>query len=262
MKVVDIIDVIEKTAPLGAAAPWDASGIQVAALCREATAVGVMLDPCLEHLEAAADAGINFLLAHHPLSMKPRFPNRDDAYLKTLSLLFSNNTWLYSAHTSLDANPAGPVQWLAAALELENVALLEPHPGTDSWGFGFVGDLPEQLSYPVFCRKLGAAIDLHEWQSCGPKPKQVRRVACCPGAGNSLLPAAGSSGADVFISGDIKHHTALDAEAAGLRVLDVGHFTLEEEMMRRFALQLGNELAVPVVFFPGQNPLCAEKAAF
>ena len=56
------------------------------------------------------------------------------------------------------------------------------------------------------------------------------------------------------------YHAALDARDGGLRVLDVGHFVLEEEMMRRFAERLAAELSVPVRFFAGSDPLEGERA--
>ena len=283
IKISEIIDVIEKTAPLGIAASWDASGVQVAALRREVGSVAVMLDPSLENVRCAADAGADFILAHHPLSMKPRFPNVCDDYLATLSLLFSRNIWLYSAHTSLDANPRGPVLWLARALGLKELGVLEPvadarmapaagaqndrtkddrakggTSGPEGFGFGFTGLLPQPVSYADFRVTLAQCLGKKDWQRCGPRPEYVSQVACCPGAGGSLLPYVLRSGADVFITGDIKYHTALDAVAGGLRVLDVGHFVIEEEMMRRFAEQLAGELSVPVSFFPGTDPLAGE----
>ena len=74
------------------------------------------------------------------------------------------------------------------------------------------------------------------------------------------MPDALRAGADVFVTGDVKYHAALDARDGGLRVLDVGHFVLEEEMMRRFAERLAAELSVPVRFFAGSDPLEGERA--
>ena len=40
-----------------------------------------------------------------------------------------------------------------------------------------------------------------------------------------------------------------------MSILDIGHFSLEEEMMRRLALQLEKELeGVTVTFLPGRDP--------
>jgi dinuclear metal center YbgI/SA1388 family protein len=285
MQAYDVIDIIENTAPLGIAASWDVSGVQVTALRSEVSSLAVMLDPGLENLRCAVDSGADFILAHHPLSMKPRFPNVRDNYFSILSLLITRNVWLYSAHTSLDANPRGPAFWLAQALELRELRILESLPESrinqtrqvardntpaDSgalfhgypvgFGFGFSGLLPEAVTYTDFCARLASCLGKASWQGCGPKPDMISRVACCPGAGGSLIPAALHSEADVFITGDIKYHAALEALAEGLRVLDVGHFILEEEMMRRFAEQLAGELSIPVRFFAGKDPLAGERA--
>lgn len=260
MKLSDIIDIIESVAPPAAAASWDASGVQVAGFRQTVSKVAVMLDPALPGLRQAVDAGADFVLAHHPLSMKPRYPNRQDAYLSILSLLLRHDVWLYSAHTSLDGNPGGPVRWLGDELALEGMRLLEPDPASAGmYGFGFAGTLPQPLPYGGFCTLLARALGREEWQACGPAPATVRRVACCPGSGGSMLDAALREGADVFITGDVKYHAALDAQTCGMRVLDVGHFILEEAMMRRFAGQLEQQLAVPVIFVPSTDPLAAER---
>jgi len=277
MKALDMLDVIEIVAPPGFAASWDNSGVQVAALREEIESLAVLLEPTLENLSRAVETGVDFILAHHPLLMQPRYPNRADEHLSILSLLFTNDIWLYSAHTSLDANPEGPVRWLAHELGLQSLEILNsaaplaparspllespqlPLLESPQSGFGFSGVLPEALPYNAFCRTLGAALGRDSWQACGPRPARVSRVACCPGAGNSLLADAAAAGADVFIAGDIKYHTALEAVRLGLHVLDVGHFVLEEEMMRRFAALLEASLPMPVHFIPGVDPITVER---
>lgn len=262
MKVIEIINTIEKTAPLSAAAGWDASGVQVASRLENISAVAVMLDPTLASIRAALDSGADFILSHHPLSMKPRFPSKADSYLDILGLLFKKDAWLYSAHTSLDGNPEGPVRWLAHELALKNVRILEadaPGEGQEaSYGFGFVGDLPVAQPYDAFCAALRQLVAVPVWNACGARPETVRRVACCPGSGSDLIALAAQSGAEVFITGDVKYHAALDASGLLPRILDVGHFSLEEEMMRRFAAQLAKDFSVPVAFYPAQDPLRKE----
>lgn len=265
MKVSEIIEVIEKMAPPALAAAWDASGVQVAAARGEVSSMAVMLDPSLQGLERAVHDGADFILTHHPLSMKPRFPNRADPYLAVLSLLLAKGVWLYSAHTPLDANPQGPARWLADELGLSEAITLEPAaPALDpacAPGFGFVASLPLPMPYSDFCRQLSTALGLREWPVCGPEPERVAKVACCPGSGAGLLEEALKAGVDIFITGDVKYHAALEADALGLRVIDAGHFALEEEMTRRFALWLERELPLPVRFYPSSDPLLIERAA-
>jgi dinuclear metal center YbgI/SA1388 family protein len=273
VKPCEIIEVIEKIAPVSIAADWDHSGVQVAALRDDVTQVAVMLDPTLERLERAVQGGAEFIVTHHPLTMSPRFPDARDEYLRVLSLLLKHDVWLYSAHTSLDASPYGTARWLSEELELSRLSVLEPVPappdilGVDEnslppeFGFGFVGALPKPLSYADFCSRMSIAVGRGEWTGCGRRPEVVFRVACCPGSGGSLMRLAAASGADVYITGDVKYHAALEALSHKLRVLDVGHFVLEEEMTRRFAKQLEASLGVRVWFSPSRDPLAVEHVA-
>lgn len=135
-------------------------------------------------------------------------------------------------------------------------------------GYGQVGELPLAMSYEAFAKLLEKTLFSVQqpfaalgdsapkgiaWAECGPRTESICRVAYTTGSGASLIPAAFAAGADVFICGDVKHHPA--QETPGL-VFDVGHFILEEEMMRLFA-QEAQEAAkgeAEVRFFAGRNP--------
>ncbi|MUM77230.1 Nif3-like dinuclear metal center hexameric protein [Pseudodesulfovibrio sp. F-1] len=125
----------------------------------------------------------------------------------------------------------------------------------DAVGFGEVGDLPEPMDFEAFSARLDGLLPAHArgyWTVSGPRPGHVARVAYCGGSGAGLAAEAARAGADLFITGDMKYHAAVEA---GVCVLDVGHFSLEEEMMRRFALELSGRLSgVEVRFFPGSDP--------
>lgn len=268
MKLSEIIHVVEKTAPKTQAAPWDNCGVQVAPAApldrTEVTHVALCLDPTPQSVRTALDSGAQCVFSHHPLLMQPRLPAKADAYHRVLSLLFHHNATLYAAHTSLDINPFGPAGWLARELQLTDTALLDatgilpeecaPHAGK-ACGFGLVGTLPQPLSLEEVLRQLAQHISLDAATQCGPLPKHISRVAYCTGSGASLMNAAARLEADIFITGDVKYHNALESP---LCMLDVGHHSLEEEMMRRFATQLASELPdVCVDFVPSVSPLRA-----
>ncbi len=61
-----------------------------------------------------------------------------------------------------------------------------------------------------------------------------------PGSGGDFIGDALRLGADVMITGDISHHTGIDAVAQGICVIDAGHYGIEklfipymEEFLRR-----------------------------
>lgn len=119
-------------------------------------------------------------------------------------------------------------------------------------GFGEIGTLPEPMAWDAFAERLGSLIDRDAFTVSGPQPEVVSTVAYCGGSGSSFIDKAARSGADVFITGDMKYHPAVETPVC---VADVGHFSLEEEMMRRFAGELDDALdGVEVQFFKGDDP--------
>jgi dinuclear metal center YbgI/SA1388 family protein len=317
MHTKTLIAHIESTAPLLLAAPWDKSGVQVASDAAEVKTMCVALDPSLDTVRQAVERKADFLLCHHPLTLSPRLPSHLDDFHQVLSLSLGSRMWVYSAHTSLDANPRGPVNWLGRALDLPDMRILEvtrretptlmrldrakdqdalgafsgaivrrdagqpeyllwPEevaafrsrlaPGdrcqeialaapSREFGFGCIGTLPQPLPWTEFSGLL-AGLGISTTRTAGPTPSTVASVAYCPGSGADLAPLAFRRGADVFLTGDLKYHQAQAAQDLGLTV-DVGHFCLEETMMRIWSEDLARELSpagLEVVFLPGRDP--------
>lgn len=263
MKLFEIVTYIENIAPPSVAAPWDNSGMQVASLNDEISHIAVVLDPTPAAVARALAAGADMIISHHPPLMEARMPNSPDAYHAVLRQLFSRDIPLYSAHTSLDANLHGPAAWLADAFDLRARRALassaECDAGEPHYGFGIAGALPAPLSYAEFTSTLAGVLGQNAWRACGPMPQKIVRMAYCPGSGESLIREAHACGADIYITGDVKYHAALEAP---LRVLDVGHFILEETMMARFANLLQKTLSpVTVAFLAAADPFTFEGVA-
>jgi putative NIF3 family GTP cyclohydrolase 1 type 2 len=53
----------------------------------------------------------------------------------------------------------------------------------------------------------------------------------CGGSGASLIHKAAFAGADVLVTGDVKYHEAQAALAAGIAIVDAGHFATEQPVM-------------------------------
>ncbi|MDG2476325.1 MAG: Nif3-like dinuclear metal center hexameric protein [Phycisphaerales bacterium] len=52
-------------------------------------------------------------------------------------------------------------------------------------------------------------------------------IGCCPGAGDSMLQAAESAGATLYITGEMRHHDVLAAVERGTTILLAGHTNTE-----------------------------------
>ena len=255
MKLEHLIMAIEEVAPPKLAASWDNCGLQVASLRSDIKHIALCLDPSLQSIKLAIAQGADFIISHHPLLMQGRLPNKVDNYYYALKMLLQEDVALYSAQTSLDVNGIGPAAWLASALNLQNLVNLEPVSSETYglWGYGLVGELVNDISYSELLTKLRTYIDLNVSTLCGTLPHRIKKIAYCTGSGSSFMNNAYALGADIFITGDVKYHSALESP---LCTLDVGHHSLEEKMMEEFCLLLSQKLsATTVEFIPSESPL-------
>ena len=90
-----------------------------------------------------------------------------------------------------------------------------------------------------FAREIKEEMGLKLVKFAGDPHLPVKRAAVCTGSGSSLLSNFFASGAQVYISGDIRYHDARDVEAANLGVIDIGHFSSEHFMAEDLAARLG-----------------------
>ncbi|MFP4083850.1 MAG: Nif3-like dinuclear metal center hexameric protein [Desulfonatronovibrio sp.] len=123
-----------------------------------------------------------------------------------------------------------------------------------SFGLGFTGTLPEPVAFEVFTDKLKNILGLEEIIQSGDAPENVQVISCCPGSGGVLACKAFNSGAQIFITGDMKYHQAKEGSEHGC-IMDVGHFILEEKMMFEWSLLLKHQLIdMDIYFIEGKSP--------
>jgi dinuclear metal center YbgI/SA1388 family protein len=90
-------------------------------------------------------------------------------------------------------------------------------------GLGRVGKLSHEITLGALCERVKAAFALDSVRVCGDLQRAVRKIAVLGGSGARYIRHALFAGADVLITGDIDHHSAHDALAAGLCLIDAGH---------------------------------------
>ncbi len=122
MRCQDLVTALEQWAPPAWAEDWDNPGLTVGARDAVLTRVMVALTPDEATAQAAAEAGAQLLLTHHPLIFKPiKQLNSDTAVGRTVLTLAAHGVAHYCAHTNLDIAPGGVNDVLAAALGLTAV---------------------------------------------------------------------------------------------------------------------------------------------
>ena len=94
-------------------------------------------------------------------------------------------------------------------------------------GTGRVGDLPQPLALGDLAARLRERLPSPHLRFAGDPQRTIRRVAACGGAGDGYIGSAQAAGADVYVTGDLRHHVTLDALTQGLAVVDAGHYATE-----------------------------------
>ena len=94
-------------------------------------------------------------------------------------------------------------------------------------GSGIIGDLPGSVSEQEFLKLLQIKFELKVIRHTHFLQKKVHKVAICGGAGSFLIKAALASGADAYVTGDVKYHEFFDAENKML-LTDIGHWESEQ----------------------------------
>ncbi|MFB9280036.1 Nif3-like dinuclear metal center hexameric protein [Cohnella cellulosilytica] len=92
-----------------------------------------------------------------------------------------------------------------------------------SFGLGRVGKLAEAESLDQFAERVKRALDVPFVRVVGDGAKPIRKVAVLGGSGARYIRHAIFAGADVLVTGDIDFHSAQDALAAGIAIVDPGH---------------------------------------
>ncbi len=219
----EIENALYELAPRNLAQEWDNVGLLVGRPEQEVHRVLVALDVTEAVAEEAAARGAELIAAHHPVIFRPVKSLTDrDAAGRTLLRLAADGVAAICMHTNLDAAQGGVNDALAARLGLTHA---EPLPGGD--GILRMGGLPGEMALPAFLRWVREALGPNGIRFAdGGRP--IRRVAVGGGACGEYIRAAREAGCDALVTADVKYNQFLDAQAAGLTVIDAGHFPTED----------------------------------
>ncbi len=113
-------------------------------------------------------------------------------------------------------------------------------------GFGRVGSV-ESAPARVHVERLKRSLGLEHVLVGGSLDCEVSRAAVCAGSGGDLLGEAVCSGAQLVVTGELRHHDALRAVARGLVVVCVRHSTSERGALGPLARRLSELLPGVVV---------------
>ncbi|MBW2010938.1 MAG: Nif3-like dinuclear metal center hexameric protein, partial [Deltaproteobacteria bacterium] len=110
-------------------------------------------------------------------------------------------------------------------------------------GLGRIGELEKSTDLFSFALEIKKNLGLKSVKVAGEPGLKIKKVAVCSGSGSGMMEYFFSSGAQVYISGDLKYHDARDVEAVNLGLIDIGHFESERLIVGVLQKRLQKELS-------------------
>lgn len=241
----EITDRLEQAYPAACAEEWDNVGLLVGRLDAPVENVYIALDLTGENLDEALEWGADLIVTHHPMIFKGMKRVNDQDFIgRKILRLAESHTACYAMHTNFDVLAMADIN--ERLLELKDTRPLY-ETGMDSQGnpqgIGRIGTLPFPMTLKECARYVKERFGLPSVKAVGDLNRMIHRAAVSGGAGKSMVSYAISGGAQALITGDIDHHTGLDAADQGLCIIDAGHYGTEyffishmkDEMERMFS---------------------------
>lgn len=225
-----IVEKIEDFAPLDLAENWDCSGWLVKTNKNEVNKVMLALTITDEIINQANANNCDMIISHHPLFYVPLEYKKID---------------IYCAHTNLDRTNGGTTDTLINVLGLS-----EYKTGIDN--SSFIRYVDCEFSVEDFAKLLSKVSPNLRYVN-NKNIENISKIAFCAGSGSEFIREAQENGADAFVTGDLKFHTAVDSEIA---VYDIGHFE-SEILILEVLKKLIN--GVEVIFSQEKSPFIQKK---
>lgn len=241
----DIMNLLETLCPLQYAESWDNVGLLVGQKEKRVEKIMVALDATDEVIEQAKENNIDLLITHHPLIFSPLKKVTTDNFIeRRVFELIKNDISYYAMHTNFDVMAMADAA--ADKIGLKNTEILEVtyvnKESSKEEGIGRVGYLSDTLTLKECAEFVKERFFLDNVSAIGDLEGNVNKVAISTGSGKSFIDNAINRKADVLITGDIDHHSAIDARARGLSIIDAGHYGTEHFMVDYTVEYLRNNL--------------------
>lgn len=234
MKIKTITDAIEEFAPKTLAEPWDNPGFMMGSLSNECTGVVSALDLTFEVVDEALANGCNLIVTHHPFFFSAiKSIDTDESKGLLIKKVLENGLTVYSAHTNLDECDGGLCQNLAKKLGGENLC---PN------GVGVVCDI-KATTLGQFARHVASVLGDDSVKFAGDANKKIAKMLCiCGGGAADSAYECAKQVADVFVTGDFKHHLYVASQNDNFPIVEFSHYHSEiavEELFANIIAPLG-----------------------
>jgi dinuclear metal center YbgI/SA1388 family protein len=116
------------------------------------------------------------------------------------------------------------------------------HSTEPRFGLGRIGELAEPLKIAGIIERIKKATGAKAVGMVGDDKRLVKRAAVCAGSCGAILHSVIAAKADLYLTGELKHHQALAAQEAGVTCICLSHSVSERFILKKFAKLLRKQL--------------------
>jgi dinuclear metal center YbgI/SA1388 family protein len=116
------------------------------------------------------------------------------------------------------------------------------HDTETPFGLGRVGELARPVRITQIIKRIKKVTGAKAVGLVGKQDRLVRRAAVCAGSCGRIINSVIAAKADLYLTGELKHHQALTAQEAGLTCICLSHTVSERFILKKFARQLQKQI--------------------
>ncbi len=249
MKCYEVMERLEELSPTMYAEEWDNVGLLVGRREKEVRKIYVALDATDEVIEEAVKIQADMLLTHHPLIFSPVSRIQSDDYIgRRILRLARHDIACYAMHTNFDIMGMADAAADEIGLKKREVLNITYEDDIAKEGIGRRGKLPHIMTLGECAEHVKQCFHIDRVKVFGDMEATVEDAAVSPGSGKSVVKDAVAAHVDVLITGDIDHHTGIDANEQGLYIIDAGHYGIEKIFIAYIKEYLRRELPEMVIY--------------
>jgi dinuclear metal center YbgI/SA1388 family protein len=246
MRLADILVVLDSIAPLRLAEGWDNVGLLVGDPAANVERILLCIDYTPAVAAEARAKNVQLVVAYHPAIFEGM------KRIVAGSGIFEaarDGIAIFSHHTALDVAEGGTNDFLADVLGLSARkpmrapgAKFGPAPEGESLGLGRIGTLDEPTPRAELFARIKRGLGISSLIVAGPHDGNAQKVAASAGAAGNMVDDALAQRADLYLTGEMRHHDALRAAKAGMTVVCALHSNSERAALGRIRDRLAQAL--------------------
>ena len=120
--------------------------------------------------------------------------------------------------------------------------IIKLYNSQNKFGLGRIGRLARPLRMEQIIERIKKHTGAKAVGLVGSEKRLVKTAAVCAGSCGKLINSVIAARAELYLTGELKHHQALAAQEAGLTCICLSHTVSERFILKKFAKQLQKQL--------------------